>query len=334
MHKFQILLALLTISSAAFGSDLWLNFPGQSGPGKGKKIVLISGDEEYRSEEGLPQLAKILSKHHGFDCTVTFAIDPKTGCIDPNVNDNMPGVEALDNADLMILLTRWRNPPADQMKHFIDYINAGKPIIGLRTATHPFNFKPDSPFYKYSYNSRVPGWRDGFGRQILGETWVSHHGDHKKQSTRGLIAPGMENSPLVRGCDDIWCSTDVYGVRLPLPGDSKVVVLGEVLSGMHPNDPPVKGKKNDPMMPVAWTKTYKVDNGPTGKVFTTTMGAATDLQNESLRRLIVNAAYWCVGMEDKIPAKANVDLVGNYQPTAFGPNTYIKNRKPADYAGN
>jgi hypothetical protein len=143
----------------------------------------------------------------------------------------------------------------------------------------------------------------------------------------------MENSPLVRGCDDIWCPSDVYGVRLPLPGDSKPIILGEVLSGMKPADPPLKGKKNDPMMPVAWIKTYKIDNGPAGRVFTTTMGAATDLQNESLRRLIVNAVYWCVGMEDKIPPKADVDLVGSYHPTTFGFNEYVKERRPADYAG-
>src|SRR5579863_8748097 len=129
---------MLTLALNATLCSGQIVFPGGEGPGHGKRIVLVSGDEEYRSEEGLPQLARILSTHHGFDCTVTFSIDPKTGFIDPNVNTNMPGVEALDSADLMILLTRWRNPPAEQMKHFVDYINAGKPIIGLRTATHPF----------------------------------------------------------------------------------------------------------------------------------------------------------------------------------------------------
>ena len=77
------------------------------GHAKGKNIVLISGDEEYRSEESLPQLAKILSTYHGFRCTVLFAINPKDGTIDPNQLDNIPGLEALDSADLMVILTRF-----------------------------------------------------------------------------------------------------------------------------------------------------------------------------------------------------------------------------------
>src|SRR5208282_2884422 len=120
-------------------ADPWVVLDGFDGPGKGKHIVLVSGDEEYRSEEALPQLAKILAKQHGFKCTVLFAIDPKDGTINPNVNNNIPGLEALKTADLMILATRFRNLPDDQMKHIVDYIDAGKPIIGLRTATHSFN---------------------------------------------------------------------------------------------------------------------------------------------------------------------------------------------------
>lgn len=76
---------------SAIAADPWLVFEGGDGPGKGKHIVLISGDEEYRSEEGLPQLGKILSRHHGFKCTVLFAIDPATGTIDPNNGRNIPG---------------------------------------------------------------------------------------------------------------------------------------------------------------------------------------------------------------------------------------------------
>jgi hypothetical protein len=324
------IIVMLIFATTAFADDQWINFQGHDGPGKGKKIVLVSGDEEYRSEEALPQLAKILSRHHGFDCVVTFSVDPETGTINPNLPTNMPGVQALESADLMILLTRFRDPPPDQMKYFIDYFNAGKPIIGLRTATHAFQIK-SGPNRKYSWDSKIPGWEGGFGRQILGETWISHHGDHKKQSTRGLVAAGMENCPVVRGCGDIWVPTDVYGVRLPLPGDSKPLILGEVLSGMNPTDGPVKGRKNDPMLPVAWIKTYKGENGQVGRVFNTTMGSAVDFQNESLRRLIVNATYWCLGAEDNIPAKADVDIVGEYRPTDFGFNGYRKNHKPADY---
>src|SRR5579871_3811560 len=124
-------------------ADPWIVFEGPNGPGKGKHIVLVSGDEEYRSEEALPQLAKILAKHHGFRCTVLFAIDPKDGTINPNQNDNIPGLEALDSADLMIIFTRFRNLPDDQMKHIVDFVESGRPIIGLRTATHAFDVKGD-----------------------------------------------------------------------------------------------------------------------------------------------------------------------------------------------
>src|SRR5213592_1358542 len=114
-------------------------YEGTDGPGKGKHIVMISGDEEYRSEEALPQLAKILAKHHGFKCTVLFAIDSQTGVINPNQNNNIPGLENLQSADLLIIATRFRDLPDEQMKHLADYIESGKPIIGMRTATHAFS---------------------------------------------------------------------------------------------------------------------------------------------------------------------------------------------------
>ena len=62
------------------------------------------------------------------------------------------------------------------------------------------------------------------------------------------------------------------------------------------------------------------------------MGAAEDLASEGLRRLLVNATYWCVGMEDQIPARARVDLVGDFQPTPFGFGKFRKGLKPADLA--
>jgi hypothetical protein len=311
-----LLLAAALAGAAAQGGQPWVVYEGSEGGGKGKHVVLVSGDEEYRSEEALPQLGKILAIRHGFKCTVLFAID-QDGTINPN-RSNIPGLEALRTADLMIIFTRYRDLPDEQMKHIVDYVESGRPILGMRTATHAFNIKGGKKYARYSYNSKE--WPQGFGRQILGETWISHHGLHGKQSTRGLIAPGAEDHPVVRGVKsgDIWVPTDVYGVRLPLPGDSKALVLGEVLTGMKPADPPLKGSKNDPMMPIAWAKTYKGESGKTGRVFTTTMGASQDLSSEGLRRLLVNASYWAVGLEDRITPRLNVDLVGRYEPSAFG----------------
>jgi hypothetical protein len=201
----------------------------------------------------------------------------------------------------------------------------------MRTATHAFNLK-NSKYQRYSWQSK--DWPGGFGKQVLGETWISHHGQHGKQSTRGTFAPGAADSPILRGIHDgdIWGPTDVYGVRLPLPGDSKPLVLGEVLEGMQPTDRPVAGKQNDPMMPVAWVKTYAPSAGKTARVFTTTMGASQDLLNEGLRRLLVNACYWAVGLEKKIPARSNVEIVGTYKPLPFGFGTFQKGVKPSDLA--
>ncbi len=300
---------------------------GSRGPGLGKHIVFLTGDEEYRSEEGLPQLAKILAEHHGFKCTVLFAINPQDGAIDPNVKTNLPGAEALDSADAVVMLLRYREWPDAQMKHFVDAYLAGKPIIALRTSTHAFNYatNSDSAYAKFGVNSKV--WPGGFGKQVLGETWAGHHGAHLKEATRGIIEPGASDDPLLHGVTDIFGSTDVY-VAHP-PPDAKILMRGQVLSGMLPDDPPVSGAKNDPMQPVAWTRLYRNEDGATNRIFCTTMGAATDLQNEGLRRMVVNAVYWAVGLE--VPPRAEVGFVGDYQPHMYGFNGHVKGVKPADF---
>ena len=314
--------------------DRWIVFEGNGGPGQGQHIILIAGDDEYRTEESFPQLAKILSKHHGFKCTVLFAQD-KDGTINPEQHHNIPGMEHLDSADLAILGLRFRDLPDEQMQHFVDYIESGKPIIGLRTSTHAFDIKDKSrKFYKYHWQSDVPGYEFGFGKQVLGDTWLSHHGAHGKQSSRGIFVNGQEKHPILKGIKDgeVWGPTDVYGVRLPLPGDSQPILLGQVVEGMKPADPPATNTKlNDPMMPLPWVKTYKGSPGKSSRVFCTTMGAATDFENEALRRLIVNASFWALGMENKIPAKANVELIGEYKPSAFSFGGFRKGLKPADY---
>ena len=327
------LVMTLVISTAVPAWAAGVVYPGGDGPGRGKHIVLISGDEEYRSEEALPQLGKILSVRHGFQCTVLFPIDPQDGTINPNVS-NIPGLEALDTADLMVIFTRFRDLPDEQMEPIVRYLEAGKPVVGIRTATHAFNIPPGKKYSKYSYNSRDESYPQGFGRQVLGETWISHHGRHGVQSTRGILAPGQQHHPILRGIrdGDIWGPTDVYGVRLPLPGDSQPLVLGQVLTGMRPDDPPLEGAKNDPMMPIAWIKTYEGKEGRRGRVFCSTIGAATDLVSEGTRRLLVNACYWAVGLEDQIPEKSNVDLVGPYEPSPFKFNGFRRGVRPEDHA--
>lgn len=323
----------------------WLHFEGNEGE---PRIVLVSGDEEYRSEEALPQLAKILSQHHGFNCTVLFAQDPvKPGIVDPNYVHHIPGLEQLKEADLMVIFTRFRALPDEQMAHIDQYLKDGKPVLAIRTATHAFMFQDttfDSNYRQYgNYYDEESDWEGGFGRLVLGEKWIGHHGSHKHQSTVGLVAPGMKAHPILNGISDrdIWGATDVYGVRLPLPGDAQPIVLGQVtnregaedmddlLFGMRNTDrelPSMEMRKdrngkempfnpNDPMMPIAWTKSYQLPDGKQGTAFTSTIGASSDLLEEGTRRLLINAAYWLLDQE--VPAKANVAIVGEYKPTQF-----------------
>jgi hypothetical protein len=343
---FLFVVAIQVVAASARADDPWVVYPGSDGPGTGKHIVLVSGDEEYRSEEALPQLGKILATRHGFTCTVLFAVDP-VGHIDPNRQDNIPGTERLADADLMIIATRFRKPVDNQMQPVDDFLRAGKPVLGLRTATHAFQFPADSKWAHYSNGYRGPKefWQGGFGRCILGEMWISHHGRHKHQSTRGIAAPGAAEHTILRGISegDVWGPSDVYGVRLPLPGDAQPIVLGQVVQrtgefdetdlnyGMRPDDDtPAAGDVNDPMMPVVWTKTYQLPDGSLGRACMSTLGASTDLVSAGTRRLLVNAVYWLLEMDNELPPEgADVELVGDYAPTQFEfrDDTYWQERR-------
>lgn len=324
-------LALLPAAARPEAPPSAVTLPGGEGVGKGKHVVLLSGDQEYRSEEAVPQLAKILSKDLGFKTTSLFTVD-KNGHVDPNVN-NVPGLDALKSADLFLIFTRFLALPDDQMAHVAAYVEAGKPVVGLRTSTHAFNFPGNSksPFARFGNGSGVKGWEGGFGKVVLGERWVNHHGHHGKEGTRGVPAPGQENHPILKGIapGSIFGTTDVYTVTLPLPGCTPIV-LGQVTETLDPASKAVTGKKNDPMMPVAWTRDYQVPGGAKGRAFTTTMGASEDLSHEGTRRMIVNGSLWAMGMEGHIPEKTNVALVGEYTPTRFKNPGHKKGQTPAD----
>jgi hypothetical protein len=275
-------------------------------------------------------LAKILAVRHGFKCTVLFAINPADSTIDPNNSANIIGLKNLESADMMVLFARFREPPDDQMKYIADFLNSGKPILGLRTATHAFAFERNqqSPYVKYDWRNKE--WPGGFGQQVLGETWVSHHGVHGKESTRGVINPALKDHPILKGVADIWGPTDVYTV-IHLPTGAQVLMYGEVLEGMKPTDKPLAGSKNDPMMPLIWIRNYTGQEGKASRIICSTIGAAVDLENEGLRRLLVNACYWGLGLEDRIPSLSDVNIVGDYRPTFFGFNKFQKGVKPFDH---
>ena len=135
------LLALLPFRCWPPGPPIGSFMRARAGLGHGKHIVFLSGDEEYRSEESLPMLARILAVRHGFKCTVLFAVNPADHTIDPLILTNLPGMEALDSADLCVMALRFRELPDAQMRHFVNYLNSGKPIVALRTSTHAFAYE-------------------------------------------------------------------------------------------------------------------------------------------------------------------------------------------------
>ena len=299
-------------------SPLWLTYSGAAGPGKGKHIVLIAADQEYRSEYALPMLAKVLAKHHGFDCTVLFSlndnneVDPtkKIRWEDKAVTHNIPGLEYLDKADLVILFSRLVTLPDDQLQHFYTFLDSGKPIIGIRTANHGF----------IGFDYKKDGKKIDFGVDVLGGSFQNHHGRWQADSTRGIIVEEHNDHPVLKGVTDIWGLTDVY--RTYKEGDSLPASCTPLVFGQ-----PLMGRKHDDAvnpdlvaLPVAWVKTWTGNTGKTARVFHTTMGSAQDYKSAGLRRLTINAVYWCLGMEDKIDPASNVDIIGDYQPPDSGFN--------------
>jgi hypothetical protein len=332
MKTLAALTAMLNFAVAGqLWAGEWTTYEPRPGPGQGKHIVIVTGDEEYRSEEVGPMLGKILAARHGFKCTVLFALDPKDGTINPVNQTNIAGLSNLANADMMVIFTRFRELPDSQMKFIDDFVNSGKPILGIRTATHAFEIKRNKQSAYARYDWRSKDWPGGFGRQVLGETWVAHHGDHGKESTRGIPNDKEKGHPILRGVDDIWGPSDVYTVR-DLPKDATVLVWGQVLEGMKPNDKPVAGAKNNPMMPLIWTRNYSGAAGKTSRVICSTIGASVDCESEGLRRVLVNACYWGLQMEDRIPARSDVNYVGDFKATFFGFGTHTKGLRPSDHA--
>src|SRR6476660_7848198 len=107
MTKAMLLLLILAgglalPATAAAQNPHLVVYAGDQGPGRGKHIVFLAGDHEYRSEETLPALARILARHYGFRCSVFFTTDPGTGYIEPG-NSSISGLDVLKTADLLVI---------------------------------------------------------------------------------------------------------------------------------------------------------------------------------------------------------------------------------------
>jgi len=338
-----VCLAILFLGSAASsgpagkvpaghrGDSRWLVFDGEKerSPGHGRRVVFLAGDEEYRSEESMPMLARLFARH-GFETVVLFSQDEETGEIDPENPGNIPGMHLIDDADLVIVNLRFRELPDADMKHLVDHVEAGKPVSGLRTATHAFYYResPESPYAAWSFNSREPA--GGFGGGILGETWVAHHGHHGSEATRGVVETKNAGHPVMRGVKDVFGPTDVYTIR-ELPADSSILLRGGIVAGMDPDDPLVEDERNDPMHPVAWVRERELPGGGTQRIFCTTMGSARDFSSRDLRRLLLQASLWQLEDEKMIPSEGmDAPIVGHWAPTPFGFGTHRRGLTPDD----
>jgi type 1 glutamine amidotransferase len=251
------------------------------------KAAFITGDHEYRSEFSMPMIARILEARHGIETTVAYAKPT------PQTEDNIEGLEALADADVAVFFLRWRRLPGDQLAKIIAYLHTGRPIVGIRTATHSFN---------YSQGHRLERWNDGFGIDVFGQNWIRHHGH--LSTTRVTMAPNAEGHPILRGLPEEMTVPSWLYVVNPLIGDAKPLLIGHAIN-------PQRGIDHGPQ-PVAWTKTY---NG--APVFFMTLGHPKDFEQEAVRRLLVNGIYWALG-RDVPRGGADVEIVGGYEPPESG----------------
>lgn len=306
-----------------------ITYNGSEGPGKGKHIVFIATDHEYRGEETLPALARILAKRYGFSCTVVWALDDD-GNIFPGGSD-LKGLDVLKKADLMVMFMRFANFEDEQMQYIDDYLNRGGAVIGLRTTTHAFK-NADNPnwnHYDFKYEGKNKAWHGGFGEVVLGETWVGHYGKNHQQASKLIMEENNKEHPIMRGVQNAWAQCGGYNAY-PQGKDLKILARGRVLNGMTPDAVPDTSKEE---LPVAWVRTYQLEKGEPGRAFTTTHGASEDILNEGFRRMLINACFWGLEMEDVIKEDNPIDFVGGYEPTTFNFEGYQKNVKPSDLKG-
>ena len=199
MNAQQVLLAVVGLLFAGVytrAADRVV-YEGETGPGKGKHILFIASDHEYRGEETCPAIARIMAKRFGFKCTVLFGQTPD-GLIKQG-SSRIPGIEAIDNADMLFLFLRFVHPEDAWMERLENYLTRGGPVLGLRTTTHAFNgLKGKYAYHNFSY--RGDEFVGGFGRQILGETWnpklgAGHYGNNHKYATAMNVLPKQKDHP-------------------------------------------------------------------------------------------------------------------------------------------
>lgn len=327
---FAAILMAFGFQSMAQDDKAWVVYEGESGPGKGKHILFVASDHEYRGEETCPAIARIMAKRYGFKCTVLFG-QTDQGVIQQG-SSHIPGIEAIDDADMLFLFLRFLKPNDDWMERFEGYLTRGGPVLGLRTTTHAFNgLSGKYDYHNFSYKGA--DFVGGFGRQILGETWnpklgAGHYGQNHKYATAMDTVPAQKAHPVMRGVKDMHALAGTYSA-VPMP-NSTILATSQVLESMKIGAAPLADKSPQP---AAWVRTYSFKGGKEGRAFCSTQGASEDILSEGVRRMIVNATLWCMGMEDEIRAEADVSFVGPYNPSTFSFQASVTDAKPSDIVG-
>lgn len=254
-------------------------FAGDSGAVKDSPrphIVFVAGDNEYGSEETFPLLAAELERNYGVRVTVLKSHP------DENSEENIPGLEALERADLAVLYLRWRRLPKDQLEHLRRYLESGRPVVAFRTTTHAFNYPPGHELEKWNamavdYLGGPPGWGRGH-----------YHYGHRS-TTVVSYAPGAGGNPLLQGVAKSFATPSWLYHVLPNfpPAEAQVLLTGHAVDSEKP------GAVDNP---VAWT--WK--NRAGGRVFMTTLGHPGDFDVESFQRLVINGIHWSLGRSGKV----------------------------------
>lgn len=325
MTMFKFITAVLSLTLTSICSAQ-ITYEAGAGSEKGKHLVFIASDHEYRAEQTCPALARILAQHHGFKCTVLFGVD-KDGFIEAGAS-NIKGLEVLKDADGVVLFGRFLDLPDEQMQHIVAYLDRAGPIVGLRTSSHAFKIPKGKTYSKYDFKYAGSDFKGGFGQQVLGNTWEGHYGRNHKQGTRIQILPEQKKHPILKGVDDgAFCYAGAYN-SVVRPG-MKVLTNSQPMLSMKKD---AKLDDSKPPMASTWTFSYKGKNGKSARAFHSTQGASQDILDENYRRMLINGIYWSVGLEAQIKQTSVIDFVGPYRPTTFRMNGHVKNLKPEGLA--
>jgi len=246
-----------TIASTVFTGEPPFRFKEDKRP----YVVFISAENEYDAAETLPLFASELELKHGLRCEIVQA----STAADGEERHYISGMEVLTGADLAVVYARRRGFQAEQMRYLRDFLDRGKPLIGLRTASHAFDSRGSAP-------KGHDEWMK-FDPKVLGGNYHGHY-DAGPVATI-TAAPGAENHPVLRGVELPLRSNGSLYKASPLASGTTMLLVGEIA-----------GEKPEP---VAWTHRYK-----DSRVFYTSLGHPDDFANPSFRKLLINAVSWAM----------------------------------------